>query len=199
MSLTKKQKQILDYLREFLDRHGYSPSMEEIAAHFHLRSLNAVYKHLKALENRGFIRRLSNQARSIQIVPKEDSAQARLPLLGYVAAGQPLEAIADAEEISVPKSFMTRGENYVLRVRGDSMIDEHIQDGDFVIVEKRDRAESGQSVIALIDRDRVTLKKFYRDGDRIRLQPANPALDPIVVPEDQVQIQGVVIGIMRKY
>ena len=199
MSLTKKQKQILDYLREFLDRHGYSPSMEEIAAHFHLRSLNAVYKHLKALENRGFIRRLANQARSIQIVPMEESVGSRLPLLGYVAAGQPLEAIADAEEISVPESFVTRGQNYVLRVRGDSMIDEHIQDGDYVIVEKRDQAESGQSVIALIDRDQVTLKKFYRDGERIRLQPANPALEPICLREDLVQIQGVVVGIMRKY
>ena len=199
MPLTRKQKQILDFLSDFLNRHGYSPSMEEIAAHFHLRSLNAVYKHLKALENRGFIRRLSNQARSIQILQTEETSGYRLPLLGYVAAGQPVEAITDSEEISVPESFLTRGQNYVLRVRGDSMIDEHIQDGDYIIVEKRDRAETGQSVIALVDHDQVTLKKFYRDAEMIRLQPANPALEPIYLREDQVRIQGVVVGIMRKY
>jgi len=199
MPLTKRQKEILDFVSRFLDRNGYSPTLEEIATYFHLASLNGVYKHLQALQERGFIRRLSNQARSIQLLNPEHSSPTTLPLLGYVTAGQPVEAVVNAEEISVPESFLTRGKNYVLQVRGNSMIDEHIQDGDYVVIEQREEAHNGEMVIALIDGENATLKKFYREDDKIRLQPANPALEPIWVKEDRIRIQGVVVGIMRKY
>jgi len=199
MPLTRRQKEILDYVREFLERQGYSPTLEEIADHFDLASLNGVYKHLRALEARGFIRRLTNQARSIQLLNTEASSPTTLPLLGYVTAGKPVEAVVNVEEISVPESFLTRKRNYVLRVRGDSMIEEHIQDGDFVIIEERESARDGEMVIALIDGENATLKKFYREHEKIRLQPAHPTLEPIWVREDQIKIQGVVVGIMRKY
>lgn len=199
MPLTKRQKEILDFVSQFLDRHGYSPTLEEIATYFHLASLNGVFKHLQALQERGFIRRLSNQARSIQLLNQEPSSPTTLPLLGYVTAGQPVEAVVNAEEISVPESFLTRGKNYVLQVRGNSMIDEHIQDGDYVVIEQREEAHDGEMVIALIDGENATLKKFYREGDQIRLQPANTALEPIWVKEDRIRIQGVVVGMMRKY
>ncbi len=199
MPLTKRQKAIFTFLRDYLDRHGYSPTLEEIAEHFGLASLNGVYKHLKALEERGFIRRLSNQARSIQLLDGAGSRRSALPLLGVVAAGQPIEAVADSEEIAVPESFLTRGSNFVLRVSGESMIDEHIQDGDLIVLEQRDTARNGEMVVALVDGEEVTLKRFYREGDRIRLQPANPTLDPIYLEPDRVRIQGVVTGVMRKY
>ncbi len=199
MPLTKRQKDILDYLKDFLHRHGYSPTLAEIANHFSLASLNGVYKHLRALEERGFIRRLCNQSRSIQVLETSLSRQVVLPLLGYIAAGQPVETVTDVEEISVPESFLTRRKNYVLRVRGDSMIDEHIQDGDYVVIEQREEARNGETVIALIDGESSTLKKFYREGNKIRLQPANPELAPLYVDEAQLQIQGVVVGVMRKY
>lgn len=199
MPLTKRQKEIYHFIKSFLERYGYSPTLEEIAEHFQLASLNGVFKHLKALEERGFIRRLSNQARSIQLLEREGAKAPRLPLLGYVAAGAPIEAISNVEEISVPESFLTRRRSYVLRVRGDSMIGEHVQDGDYVIVEERDHADNGEMVIALIDGESATLKKYYREGGRIRLQPANPELPPLYYPEEQVKIQGVVVGIMRKY
>ncbi len=199
MPLTKRQKAIFTFLRDYLDRYGYSPTLEEIADHFGLASLNGVYKHLKALEERGFIRRLSNQARSIQLLDGAGSRRSALPLLGVVAAGQPIEAVADSEEIAVPESFLTRGSNFVLRVSGESMIDEHIQDGDLIVLEQRDTARNGDMVVALVDGEEVTLKRFYREGDRIRLQPANPTLDPIYLEPDRVRIQGVVTGVMRKY
>jgi repressor LexA len=199
MPLTRRQKEILDFVREYLERQGYSPTLEEIADHFDLSSLNGVYKHLRALQTRGFIRRLPNQARSIQLLNPEASSPTTLPLLGYVTAGKPVEAVVNVEEISVPESFLTRKRNYVLRVRGDSMIDEHIQDGDFVVIEEREGARDGEMVIALIDGENATLKKFYREQETIRLQPAHPTLEPIWVREDRIRIQGVVVGIMRKY
>ncbi len=199
MPLTRRQKEILDFVRGYLERQGYSPTLEEIADHFDLSSLNGVYKHLRALQTRGFIRRLPNQARSIQLLNPEASSPTTLPLLGYVTAGKPVEAVVNVEEISVPESFLTRKRNYVLRVRGDSMIDEHIQDGDFVVIEEREGARDGEMVIALIDGENATLKKFYREQETIRLQPAHPTLEPIWVKEDRIRIQGVVVGIMRKY
>ncbi|RPI23711.1 MAG: transcriptional repressor LexA [Acidobacteria bacterium] len=198
MPITRRQQQILNFLKEFLERNGYSPTLEEIAHHFGITSLNGVYKHLKALEQRGFIRRLSNQARSIQVIDSVSHA-ATLPLLGRVAAGGPLEAVASPEEISVPASFLTRKNNYVLRVTGDSMVDEHIQDGDYVVLEQREQANNGEIVIALVDGEKATLKKYYREGPQIRLQPANALLEPILVDESRVRVQGVVVGLMRKY
>ena len=199
MPLTKRQQEILNYLRAFLEGRGYAPTLEEIAGHFGLASLNGVYKHLRALEERGFIKRLANQARSIQILDEKTSSQHRLPLLGYIAAGEPVEAIVNTEEISVPENFLSKEQNYVLRVRGDSMIEEHIQDGDYVIVERREEACNGETVIALIDGENSTIKKFYREGGKVRLQPANSVLQPIRLDEGRVRIQGVVVGVMRKY
>jgi repressor LexA len=199
MPLTRRQMEILSFLREFLEEQGYSPTLEEIGLHFKMASLNAVYKHLKSLEERGFIRRLPGQARSIQILQPGSHASPSLPLLGYVAAGQPIEAISNVEEIPVPENFLSNRGGFVLCVRGDSMIDEHIQDGDFVIVEPRQSANSGDMIIALIDGDNTTLKKYYREGGSIRLQPANPDVEPILVPEERVKIQGLVVGVIRKY
>ncbi|MEJ2078859.1 MAG: transcriptional repressor LexA [Acidobacteriota bacterium] len=199
MPLTQRQQQILEFIESYLDSRGYSPSMEEIANHFGIASLNAIHKHLKVLEERGFIHRLSNRARSIRIVHEELGQARAIPLLGRIAAGMPIEAVSNREEFFVPESLLTRGQNYVLQVEGDSMIDEHIQDGDLIVVEQRESARDGETVVALIDGDRATLKKVYREGPRVRLQPANPTIDPIFVPAERLQIQGVVVGLIRKY
>ncbi len=200
LPLTKRQREILDYLQEFIQEHGYAPSLEEIGRRFGLSSLATVHKHLTNLQEKGFIRRAWNRSRSVELVPTRSGGRAlELPLLGYVAAGAPIEAVAGNETIAVPEALVGRREAYVLRVRGDSMIDEQIRDGDYVIVEDRKTAANGEMVIALINGVEVTLKKFYRDNGHVRLQPANPALQPLVLPADQVQIQGVVVGVMRKY
>jgi repressor LexA len=199
MPLTRRQREILNYVREFLDERGYSPTLEEIGLHFRMASLNAVYKHLKALEERGFIRRLPGQARSIQVVEQREALSPSLPLLGYVAAGRPIEAVSNVEEVSVPESFISHRGGFVLRVRGDSMIDEHIQDGDLVVVQPGQSANSGDMVIALVDGENTTLKKYYREGGMIRLQPANPTVEPILVAEGRLTIQGRVVGVIRRY
>jgi len=199
MPVTRRQSEVLQFISEFLNEHGYSPTLEEIAHHFGMTSLNGVYKHLKGLEERGFIRRLNKHARSIQVIERETRARNTLPLLGRVAAGRPIEAVPFPEEIDVPAHFLTTPSNYVLKVQGDSMIEEHIEDGDYVVLEHRDRAENGEIVMALIYGETATLKKYYREGTQIRLQPANPSLSAIVIPEERVRIQGVVVGLMRKY
>jgi repressor LexA len=200
LPLTKRQKEILDYLTDFIQQHGYAPSLEEVGRRFGLSSLATVHKHLTNLQEKGFIKRAWTRSRSVEVVPTRIGGRAvELPLLGYVAAGAPIEAIASAETIAVPEDLVGKRDTYVLRVRGDSMIDEQIRDGDFVIVEDRKTADNGEMVIALLRGSDVTLKKFYREGGRIRLQPANPAMQPILVDAMQVQIQGVVIGVMRKY
>src|SRR5579871_6201054 len=201
LPLTKRQREILDYLNEFIAQHGYAPSLEEIGRRFGLSSLATVHKHLTNLQEKGFIKRAWNRSRSVEMVPTRTGGRAiDLPLLGYVAAGIPIEAVASNETIAVPEDFVGKKDTYVLRVRGDSMIDEQIRDGDFVVVEDRKTADNGEMVIALLRGSDVTLKKFYRDpGGRIRLQPANAAMQPIFADPDQVQIQGVVVGVMRKY
>ena len=198
--LTKRQREILDYLSDFIQQHGYAPSLEEVGRRFGLSSLATVHKHLSNLQEKGFIRRAWNRSRSVELVPAQGSGRSvDLPLLGYVAAGAPIEAIAGSETIAVPETFVGRRETYVLRVRGDSMIDEQIRDGDFVVVEDRKTVENGEMVIALVRGAEVTLKKFYRENGHVRLQPANPAMRPMVIPADDVQVQGVVIGVMRRY
>ncbi len=200
MKLTKRQKEILEFITQFIDENGYSPSMEEIAGHFQFASLNAVFKHLEALESRGYLHRDSNRARSIELSPEDTPGLQSLPLYGYVAAGQPIEAVTSPETLTVPDSLLPgRGNFYVLQVQGESMIDEHIQDGDYVVVESRDTALPGETVVALVDGENVTLKKFFRDGEQIRLQPANESIDPIIVEADRVKIQGIVVSVMRKY
>jgi repressor LexA len=200
LPLTKRQREIMDYLGEFIQQHGYAPSLEEIGRRFGLSSLATVHKHLTNLQDKGFIKRSWNRSRSVELLPARMGGRAvELPLLGYVAAGVPIEAIAGAETIAVPEDLVGKRDTYVLRVRGDSMIDEQIRDGDFVIVEDRKMADNGEMVIALLGGSDVTLKKFYRENGRVRLQPANPAMQPLLVEADQVQVQGVVIGVMRKY
>jgi repressor LexA len=200
LPLTKRQREILDYLNEFIQDHGYAPSLEEIGRRFGLSSLATVHKHLTNLQEKGFIKRSWNRSRSVELVPTRSGGRAlELPLLGFVAAGAPIEAIAGSETIAVPEDLAGRRDTYVLRVKGDSMIDEQIRDGDFVIVEDRKMAENGEMVIALVGGADVTLKKFYRENGRVRLQPANPAMQPLILDPGQVQIQGVVVGVMRKY
>ena len=200
LPLTKRQREILDYLSEFITQHGYAPSLEEVGRRFSLSSLATVHKHLTNLQQKGFIRRTWNRSRSVELVPTRTGGRAvELPLLGYVAAGAPIEAITTTETISVPEDLVGKRDTYVLRVRGDSMIDEQIRDGDYVVVEDRKTAENGEMVIALLRGSDVTLKKFYRDNGRVRLQPANPAMQPLLVDSDQIQVQGVVVGVMRKY
>jgi repressor LexA len=198
--LTKRQREILDYLNDFIQQHGYAPSLEEVGRRFNLSSLATVHKHLTNLQQKGFIKRAWNRSRSVELLPTRTIARAvELPLLGYVAAGAPIEAVIGTETIEVPESLVGKRDTYVLRVKGDSMIEEQIRDGDLVIVEDRRSANNGETVVALLAGTDVTLKKLYRENGHIRLQPANPAIEPIVVPADQVQIQGVVIGVMRKY
>ena len=198
--LTKRQREILDFLNEFIEKHGYAPSLEEVGRRFGLSSLATVHKHLTNLQDKGFIKRAWNRSRSVELVPTRVGARAvDLPLLGNVAAGAPIEAVVSSETVAVPEDLVGKRDTYALRVRGDSMIDEQIRDGDVVIVEDRKSADNGEMVIALLQGAEVTLKKFYRDNGRVRLQPANDAVQPLVVDANQVQIQGVIVGVMRKY
>ncbi|MBV6520858.1 MAG: LexA repressor [Gemmatimonadaceae bacterium] len=202
MPLTKRQREILTYLQSYSEDHGYAPSFEEIAAQFNYNSLATVHEHLSNLERKGYIKRTYNESRAIEILPSEVFARAvDLPLLGSVAAGVPIEAVTTPESVSVPDEFIRRsGDHYVLRVRGNSMIDEQIRDGDFVIVNERKDADDGEMVIALVNHSNATLKRLYRERDgRIRLQPANDTMSPIYVHENDIAIQGIVVGVMRRY
>ena len=206
--LTKRQREILDFLNEFIELNGYAPSLEEIGRRFGLSSLATVHKHLTNLQEKGFIKRAWNRSRSVELVPSRVGTRAvDLPLLGNVAAGFPIEAVVSAETVSVPEDLVGKGDTYLvgkgdtyaLRVRGNSMIDEQIRDGDLVIVEDRQTADDGEMVIALLRGEDVTLKKFYRENGRVRLQPANETIQPLIVDAAQIQIQGVVVGVMRRY
>ena len=202
MPLTKRQREILDYLSDYIGDHGYAPSFEEIAESMGFRSLATVHEHLSNLERKGVIRRTYNESRSIEVLSRaRQPGMAELPLLGTVAAGEPIEAVEDRDAIAVPEAMLpATGPNYVLRVRGESMIEEQIRDGDYVVVHGRDAARNGETVIALLQNSQATVKKFYREKDgRVRLQPANAALDPIYVDENDLTIQGVVVGVIRRY
>jgi repressor LexA len=207
MALTKRQKEVLDYLVTFLNRRGYSPSFEEIARGLKLTSLATVHKHLSTLERKGYVRRGYNQSRSIEItqLPKPVREQVierhvvELPLAGRIAAGRPLEAVEGHETISL--GDFARGQNtFVLQVKGDSMRDDHILDGDYIVVEQTQVANPGEIVVALVGGEEATLKRFHREsGGKVRLQPANSQMQPIIVPASDVKIQGRVIGVLRKY
>jgi len=235
MALTRRQKQVLDFLVHFINRHGYSPSFEEMATGLHLSSLATVHKHLQVLEKKGFIRRRYNQSRSVEVVaipgsvpyvkdsvrtetaqqgagyPLPDAMPAgavyfhplpnlEFPLLGHIAAGRPVEAIAQPENFSLADFANRKGRIYVLRVKGDSMVDDHICDGDYILVEKAETAQNGDIVVALIGGIDATLKRFFlEDAGQVRLQPANAQMDPIIVPAADVKVQGRVIGVLRKY
>lgn len=258
MALTKRQREILDYIAEFIRTKRYSPSLEEIASHFDLSSVATVHKHVANLEKKGFIRRSWNRSRSIDVVTSElppvpvrpgtlahaaalqagaakamgrvadgalpaqlpgavsvlrggfepdpgagaadDPDIVRLPLAGRVAAGRPIEAVLDRETIAVPAPMVGRGRSYVLQVAGSSMIGEHIQDGDYVIVEERSEARDGEKVIAVLADGEATLKTFRRHADgSVLLEPANPAFETLRVRDGEFHVRGVVIGVMRKY
>ena len=203
MPLTKRQKEILDYIESFIEDLGYAPSFEEIAESFGYSSLATVHEHLSNLERKGYIRKSYNESRSIELVPPGSPVEpaVELPLLGAVAAGLPIEAVADTETLAVPPDMVRRGrDNYVLRVQGDSMIDEQIRDGDYIVVSAQDQAADGQMVVALVGGDSATVKKLYREaGGHVRLQPANAAMSPIIEPADNVRVQGIVVGVIRKY
>ena len=201
MVLTPRQRQVYDFLCRFIEAKHYAPTIAEIREQFGLSSPASVHQLLTALEREGLISRIPHASRGIEIVKQEGQEQAlEIPLLGVVAAGQPIEAILSNEVISIPPDMLGRGRTFALRVRGDSMIDENIADGDYVIVESRQTATNGQVVVALVDGADATVKRFYREGNSIRLQPSNAAYDPIVIsPADRVGVQGLVIGVIRKY
>ncbi len=202
MPLTKRQREILSYLGSYSEENGYAPSFEEIASHFNYNSLATVHEHLSNLERKGYIRRSYNESRAIEILPSDVFPRAvELPLMGTVAAGMPIEAVSTGESLSVPDEFVRRnGDHYVLRVRGNSMIDEQIRDGDFVVVNERRSADNGEMVIAMLHGSSATVKKFYRERDgRIRLQPANETMAPMYCHENDIKIQGIVVGVLRKY
>lgn len=202
MPLTRRQSDILNYLQSQIAENGYAPSFEEIAEHFGFQSLATVHEHLTNLERKGYIRRSYNESRSIEVLPPKGTAVAsEIPVLGRVAAGTPIEAVMHSETLAVPNEMLpSRGPNYALQVRGDSMVDAHIIDGDYVVVHGKQSAENGEMVIALINGAEATVKKFYREaGGWIRLQPANATMTPMRFQERDVLIQGVVVGVIRKY
>lgn len=202
MPLTKRQSEILKYLQEHIRDRGYAPSFEEIAEQFSFQSLATVHEHLTNLEKKGYIHRTHNESRAIEVLPpRGQSGATTIPLLGTVAAGAPIESLASNESIAVPDELLPRrGPNYALKVQGESMIDEHIMDGDFVVVHGKQAADNGEMVIALVNGAEATVKRFYREqGGWIRLQPANPTMQPMRFQERDVLIQGVVVGVIRKY
>jgi repressor LexA len=200
MILTKRQKQLYDYLDDYIARQGYAPTLEEIGTQFELSSLATVHKHLSNLETKGLIKRKWNFSRAIELVPQRRRAAAvELPLLGAVAAGQPIEALENADTFTVPEEFVRRQNTFVLRVKGNSMIEDGIWDGDYIVVEERPSADNGETVVALVNGE-ATVKKLYRDkGGKIRLMPANESMAPIVARDKDVSVRGVVVAVMRKY
>jgi len=200
MALTRRQHEIYGFIREFVGERGYSPSLEEIGARFGLSSVATVHKHVQHLVEKGYLRKAEHRSRSVEPVEAPASPVVSLPLLGIVAAGAPIEAIEEAESIDVPQQLVPRRSRcFVLRVRGDSMVEEQIRDGDFVVVESRPEARDGETVVALIRGEDATLKKFYRRGSSVRLEPANASMRPIEVPAGEVEIRGIVRGLLRRY
>jgi repressor LexA len=205
MALTKRQREIYDFIASFVQSKGYSPSFEEIGSGMSLRSLATVHKHITNLERKGLLKRDYNRSRSIDLLPvrgiprsRKPAETLRLPLVGRIAAGRPVETFENPDTIALEDITRSK-EVFVLEVRGDSMQDEHIVNGDYVMVEKVKNARDGEIVVALIEGTETTLKRFYREGPKVRLQPANATMAPIMVAANAVQIQGRVIGVLRKY
>jgi len=208
MAITKRQREIYDFIARFVAERGYSPSFEEIGEGTDLSSLATVHKHITNLEKKGLLKRDYNCSRSIDLLPPRGalkkslavaaSVGAELPLLGRIAAGRPVEALENPETISLA-DFTRSKEVFVLQVKGDSMQDEAILDGDYILVEKTSAVRNGEIVVALVDGTESTLKRIYKEGDKVRLQPSNAAMQPVIVPAAAVQVQGRVIGVLRKY
>jgi repressor LexA len=208
MALTKRQKEVLDFIADFVEEHGYSPSYDELAHGLKLASLATVHKHIQALESRNYLHRLFNQSRSLEVSPKyvqerrksrSTSRPAEIPLAGRIAAGAPVEAIQGQDTLQFA-DFAGKGDTFALQVSGESMIEDHILSGDYVLVERAAQANDGEIVVALIGGSETTLKRLYREpGGKIRLQPANSSMQPILVDAADVEIQGRVLAVLRKY
>lgn len=205
MAVTRRQKEVLDFIAQFIEQHGYSPSYEEIAQGLQLASLATVHKHISTLEAKQYLKRGFNQSRSLDLgakyfqeVRRVRTEPAGVPLVGRIAAGAPVEAIEQREALRFG-DFTDNPNVFALEVRGDSMIDDHICDGDLALIEKTSTARDGETVVALVRGAEATLKRFYREGDMVRLQPANAALEPIVVPAADVTVQGRLLAVLRRY
>jgi len=201
MNLTPRQLDVLVAIRNYRHLHGYSPTMQELADQLGTSKVT-IFEHVGALEKKRVLRRDKHKARSLEIVADvlpDEERTTKLPLLGNIAAGSPIEAVENREELDLESMFAAKQGVYVLRVRGDSMIDDHLMDGDYVVIERRENARNGEQVVALFDTGEATLKRYYKEGGKIRLQPANSSHQPRVVDPDKVRIQGVVIGVLRSY
>jgi repressor LexA len=201
MPVTTRQKKVLDFIARYIEANDQAPTIAEIGKQFNMSSSASVHRIVSDLEREGMIRRIPNVSRGIEVVKEAPLRnEDEIPLLGIVAAGQPIEAILGYEAVRVPGDMIGRERTFALRVRGDSMIDEQIRDGDFIVVESRQTAENGQTVVALIDGSDATVKRFHQGRNYVRLEAANPNYEPIIVkPADRVRIQGIVIGVIRKY
>ena len=203
MNLTPRQLDVLVAIRNYRHLNGYAPTMQELADNLGTSKVT-IFEHVGALERKNVIRRDKHKARSLEIVSDErlpdENRPTKLPLLGNIAAGSPIEAVENREELDLETLFASKQGVYVLRVRGESMIDDHLCDGDFVVIERREIAKSGEQVVALLDTGEATLKRYYKEGGgKIRLQPANSTMQPRIVDADRLKIQGVVIGVLRSY
>jgi repressor LexA len=200
MKLTEKQKEFLGFITRYRDEWGQAPSFGEICSHFGFNSNNTVTTYLKILERKGYIRLpdIKNQKRAAEVISPVEAKRFELPLLGKVAAGRPIEALEQADVIEVPPSMLGRGDHFVLEVRGFSMEEEGIMDGDFVVVRKQSRAEQGETVVAVIDNE-ATVKKYYRNKDHVELRPAHEGMESIRVKEGDMRIEGKVVGVIRYY
>jgi repressor LexA len=201
MPITARQRRVLDYIKHYFEMHQEAPTMAEIGQEFGMSSSASVHHVVSILEREGLIRRIPNVSRGIELVkdePVQDNYE--IPLLGTVAAGAPIEAVLNYETVSIPRDMLRPGRMFALRVRGDSMIDEQIREGDFIVLQSQQTAENGQTVVALIDGGDATVKRFYVGRNQVRLEAANPQYKPIVIrPPERVQIQGLVVGVIRKY
>jgi repressor LexA len=201
MPITARQRRVLDYIRNYFDIHQEAPTIAEIGKEFGMTSSASAHHVVSTLEREGFIRRIPNVSRGIELVNQENiEAKYEIPLLGLVAAGTPIEAVLNYETVCVPRDMIREGRMFALRVRGDSMIDEQIRDNDVIVLHSQQTADNGQTVVALIDGSDATVKRFYGGRNQVRLEPANPNYKPIIVrPPERVQVQGVVVGVIRKY
>jgi repressor LexA len=201
MPITARQKRVLDYIKQYFDAHQEAPTIAEIGKEFGMSSSASAHHVVSILEREGLIRRIPNVSRGIELVEEATNAEAyKIPLLGIASAGAPIEAVLNYETVSIPQDMMREGRMFALRVRGDSMIEEQIRDNDLIILQSQQTAENGQTVVALIDGSDATVKRFYGNRNQVRLEPANPSYQPIVIgPPERVQIQGVVVGVIRKY
>lgn len=202
--LTKRQKEVLDYITQYIEVHEYAPSYREIAEAFNLGSVATVADHVETLVNKGLLKKNDNSARSLQLVKDDDFEEEHyvgLPILGLIAAGQPIQAMTGhTETLEVPPFMVGTRHSYVLQVKGDSMIEEGIFEGDYVVIQEKEVPSNGDMVVALVNNEEATLKRYYKEKDHVRLQPSNAAYDPIIVPASTpVKIQGICIGVIRKY